>query len=98
MMFIEQEIVSQTVIGVEKLYHQRIGTETIQVEKTNPEFEGDYTLVVFPLLRYSKKSPQITAEELGAYLISNFDAIESYSVVKGFLNLTIRNKFWIDFF
>lgn len=97
-MFIEQEIVSQTVIGVEKLYHQRIGTETIQVEKTNPEFEGDYTLVVFPLLRYSKKSPQITAEELGAYLISNFDAIESYSVVKGFLNLTIRNKFWIDFF
>lgn len=97
-MFIEQEIVRQTVIGVEKLYHQRIGTETIQVEKTNPEFEGDYTLVVFPLLRYSKKSPQITAEELGAYLISNFDAIESYSVVKGFLNLTIKNKFWIDFF
>ena len=89
-MVIEQEIVRQTATGVEKLYHQRIGAEMIQVEKTNPEFDGDFTLVVFSLLRYSKKSPQITAEELGVYLISNFDAIESYSVVKGFLNLTIK--------
>jgi arginyl-tRNA synthetase len=97
-MIIEQEIAMQTVKGVDKLYHQHIEIEAIQVEKTNPEFEGDLTLVVFPLLRYSKKPPQVTAEELGDFLKSSIETIESYTVVKGFLNLTIRDQYWIDFF
>lgn len=66
----------------------------IQVQKTKREFTGDLTLVVFPLLRYSGKSPEQTGEILGAYLEQNSELIDSYNVIKGFLNLVIAQKFW----
>ncbi len=97
-MLIEQEIVSQTVIGFGHLYNQKIEPGMVQIEKTNPEFEGDFTLVFFPLLKYSRKPPQLTGEEIGAYLASNIGDIASFKVVKGFLNLTVRNEYWIRFF
>lgn len=66
----------------------------IQIQKTRKEFEGDYTLVVFPLLKASRKSPEATAEEIGARLVASVDEIDSYNVIKGFLNLSLTSGFW----
>jgi arginyl-tRNA synthetase len=71
----------------------------IRFERTNMQYrsEADFTLPVFPLLKYSKKSPEQTAEILGESLLANSKIIEKYSVIKGFLNLKISDRFWIDF-
>ena len=67
---------------------------SIQFQSTRKEFEGDITLVVFPFTRFSKLSPEITAQKIGE-LLSKLDIIDSFSVIKGFLNLVISNKFWL---
>lgn len=66
----------------------------IQIQKTKKEFPGDLTLVVFPLVRFSKKSPEETAEMIGDFLKSKHAEITEYNVVKGFLNLCFSNSFW----
>lgn len=68
----------------------------LQFQATRRDFKGDLTLVVFPLTRYSKKSPQETAELIGASLKEAADLVVGYNVVKGFLNLEIADRFWID--
>ncbi len=68
--------------------------DNIQIQKTRKEFEGDYTVVVFPLLRASKKSPEATATELGEKIVATTPEIKSYNVIKGFLNLAIDPSFW----
>ena len=68
---------------------------SIQIEKTKPVFEGDYTLVVFPLVRFSKKSPEETAKLVGEQLIKNKKLIQEYNVIKGFLNLVINPQIWL---
>ena len=70
---------------------------SIQFQSTRKEFEGDITLVVFPFTRFSKLSPEITAKKIGE-LLSKLDLINSFSVIKGFLNLVISNKFWLSEF
>jgi len=70
--------------------------EHIQVQKTRREFEGDFTVVVFPLLRYSKQNPEQTGEFLGAYLERSSDLIEAFNVIKGFLNLVVSQQYWKD--
>jgi arginyl-tRNA synthetase len=92
------KIEKQALHAVETLYGETIDSKIIQVEKTNPGFDGDYTLVVFPLLRFSKKAPEVTAAEIGDFLVDHLPDISSYNVVKGFLNLSISDKFWMDFF
>ena len=71
---------------------------SIQLQKTRAEFEGDFTVVVFPLLKITKQNPEKTAEEIGSYLIQKISFISKYNVVKGFLNLSISASFWIDKF
>ncbi|MBL7104385.1 MAG: arginine--tRNA ligase [Bacteroidales bacterium] len=95
---IEKKIAEKASEAVEKLYDVKLAVESFQIEKTNIEFEGDYTLVVFPLLQYSKKSLAETAVEIGNFLQEHLKEIESFEVVKGFLNLTFNDKFWIVFF
>ena len=68
----------------------------IQIQKTRKEFEGDYTLVVFPLLKLSRKKPEDTATEIGEALVKNVPEIKGYNVIKGFLNLSLSNQFWGD--
>ena len=68
----------------------------IQIQKTRKEFEGDYTLVVFPLLKLSRKKPEETATEIGEALVKNVPEIKGYNVIKGFLNLSLSNQFWGD--
>jgi len=91
-------ISEQTAIAINKIYGQKIDPSIIKIEKTNREYTGDYTLVVFPLLKFSKKSPQETAEELGKFLTENLEEIKSFEVMKGFLNLSVDDKYWIEFF
>ena len=80
----------QAVVG--RLYPQAAGVP-LQIQRTRREFEGDYTLVVFPLLKASRKSPEATATEIGDALVADSE-IASYNVVKGFLNLSLRRDFW----
>ena len=92
---INELVAKATVSGIAQLYGQTVDVATIQVQDTKKEFEGDVTVVVFPLLRVSKKNPVETAEELGEYLVANFDEVVSYNVVKGFLNLLISDQYWL---
>lgn len=79
-------------------YQTTIEPKEILVNETNPEFEGDYTVVLFPFLKKLKKSPEILGKELGEIVSSKYaDLFSAYHVIKGFLNLTIRDHFWIDF-
>ena len=89
---IEQELIR----AVSELYGATIESKNIQLQETKKEIAGDKTVVIFPLVRFSKKSPEETAKEIGKYLVDNIEAIESYSVIKGFLNLTISVKYWLS--
>ena len=84
------EAVSRSVVA---LYGALEG-EQLQIQKTRKEFEGDYTLVVFPLLKRSRKSPEATATEIGEYMTANIPEIKAFNVIKGFLNLTLDSSFW----
>jgi len=96
-MKIENFISDVAARAVEALYGKSEG-EQLQIQKTRKEFEGDYTLVVFPLLRRSRKSPEATAAEIGEYLVANTPEIKAFNVIKGFLNLTLGASFWAERF
>ena len=74
------------------------GGAQLQIQKTRKEFEGDYTVVVFPLLKASRKSPEATAQELGAALTEKMPEVVSFNVVKGFLNFSLGEDFWRERF
>ena len=75
-----------------------VDKQQLQFQKTRKEFDGDLTLVVFPLLKISRKSPEVTANEIGNHLSDHSKLVSSFNVVKGFLNLTIVPTYWIDSF
>ncbi|MBR3853965.1 MAG: arginine--tRNA ligase, partial [Tidjanibacter sp.] len=94
--------IEQTLLGavngcVEALYGPLEGLE-LQLQKTRKEFEGDYTLVVFPLLKRSRKSPDATATEIGEALAAGCPYVKGYNVIKGFLNIELRADFWLSQF
>ena len=95
-MTIEVQIVSSVIDGIKALYGQDAAAAQVQLQKTKKEFEGHLTLVVFPFLKMSRKSPEQTATEIGDYLKANCPAVAAYNVIKGFLNLTISSDCWID--
>ncbi len=97
MIRIEEKIIQETIVAISKLYQAEADAKKIQIQKTIKEYDGDYTLVVFPLLAYSRKNPQLTAEDLGNYLLNSMIEIAEFQVVKGFLNLKLSQAFWIDF-
>jgi len=78
------------------VYQAKIETAMVQVEETDPGFEGDLTIVLFNLLKFSRKKPEQTAGEVAAYLTQNLDFIERFNIVKGFLNLVIKDSFWLN--
>ena len=93
-MNIESTIASSVLAAVKALYGQDVPEKMVQLQKTKREFEGNLTLVVFPFLKTSKKKPEDTAQEIGDYLVANCDAVASFNVVKGFLNLVVAQKAW----
>ena len=94
-MNIEKQITASALEAVKNLYGADVPEKMIQIQKTRPDFEGNLTLVVFPLLRTSKKKPEDTAKEIGEYLKVNCQAVADYNVVKGFLNLVIASTAWV---
>lgn len=94
----ENKLIKKVVEGLKHLYDAEVDVKQIQVQKTRKEFDGDLTVVVFPFLRASKKGPEQTAEDLGAYIRDNVLEVEGFNVVKGFLNFSISAKYWLDVF
>lgn len=80
------------------LYRQEPPVQQISFQKTRPEFEGDMTIVVFPFTKLTAKKPEELAQELGAEMMQQSKLIARFNVVKGFLNLLIADRYWIDFF
>jgi arginyl-tRNA synthetase len=83
--------------SVMSLYGQSADPRLVQLQKTRREFEGDITLVVFPLLKLSRKSPDETAHDIGNYLLNNIPDVVRFNVVKGFLNLVISDSYYLHF-
>lgn len=96
MIGIEKQIEEALISIIPELYGISVEAKQIQLQKTKRDFEGDITLVVFPLLRISKKTPEATAEELGSVLKEKIIDVVSFNVVKGFLNLSISQSYWIN--
>ena len=95
-MTIEQQITTSAQAAVKELYGQEVPENLVQLQKTRSGFEGNLTLVVFPFLKISHKKPEDTAQDLGAYIKQNCEAIADFNVVKGFLNLVIDKKAWLS--
>ena len=96
-MEIEKLILDAVRRSVEALYGELSG-EQLQLQKTRKEFEGDYTFVVFPLLKKSRKNPEMTATEIGEHVVAHTPEISAFNVIKGFLNLSLDASFWADRF
>ena len=94
-MKIEAQITAAALAAVKELYGVEVPEKMIQLQKTRSDFEGNLTLVTFPLLKTSHKKPEDTAQEIGEYLKKNCKAIADFNVVKGFLNLVIAQAAWV---
>ena len=96
-MNISTQIAQAVATGIKTLYGQEVTIDSVQLQETRPEFEGNMTLVVFPYLKMSRKRPEDTAQEIGEYLLNEVPhVIAKFNVVKGFLNLTISPAQWIQ--
>ncbi len=94
-MKIEELMVSMVVQAIKALYNQDVDPASVQLQKTKKEFQGHLTVVVFPFLKISRKSPEMTASEIGVWLQKNMPAVSSYNVIKGFLNIVISIPEWL---
>ena len=94
-MSIESLLTSKVIEAVKQCYGADVEAGNIQLQATRKEFAGDLTVVVFPFTRFSKKSPEETAKQLGDYLREHIDEIKDYNVVKGFLNIEISSAYWL---
>jgi arginyl-tRNA synthetase len=84
--------------AVKIIYNSIVTDDLLQIQDTRKDFKGDFTLVVFPLLRFSKNTPERTGETIGNYLVEKFPAVSGYNIIKGFLNLEISDSWWIEYF
>ena len=87
-------LAGKAVEAVSALYGQQVDSALLQVSPTRKEFEGDYTLVVFPLLKISRQAPEATANAIGEWLSANVPEVASFNVVKGFLNICLSPLYW----
>ena len=94
MMSIDNILAQATAVAVKELYGVDFPAEKIVPQTTKKEFEGNETIVVFPFLKASRKAPDVTAQEIGEYMLAHCDAVEKFNVIKGFLNITIKPSFW----
>jgi len=95
-MKLEQKILHHLSEAVQTIYESKIDTDQFNLQETRKEFEGQITVVTFPITRFSKKSPEQTGEDLGNYLKTNVDEIVAFNVIKGFLNLVISDEYWFQ--
>ncbi|MGB4053144.1 MAG: arginine--tRNA ligase, partial [Dysgonamonadaceae bacterium] len=95
-MNIEDKLQEQIIKAIKEVYKADVNPSEITLQKTKKEFKGHYTLITFPLLKISKKSPEQTAHEIGTYLSEKLPFISEFNVIKGFLNLSISSSMWIE--
>lgn len=93
---IQSTLVEVTVQAVKELYNAEIPAQQIALQETRKEFEGQITIVTFPVTRFSKKSPEQTGAEIGAYLQEHIADIAAFNVIKGFLNVSLSETYWIQ--
>src|SRR5690606_6790099 len=86
-------IIKGTLDAVKALYNIDLTASDVSLQETRKEFEGDITLVTFPLTRVSKKSPELTGTAIGEYLTEHLDEVSKFNVIKGFLNLSLTDIF-----
>jgi arginyl-tRNA synthetase len=97
-MSVVQSIRSAAAAAIKALYEQTIPAKDIAINTTKPEFEGEYTILVFPFTKFSRLKPEETADQLGKYLAEhNPDLVAGYNVIKGFLNLQICEQYWAQY-
>ena len=97
-MSIRSKLRAQTVTAVESLYGGKVTNENnILLNLTSKEFEGDYTIVVFPISKTLGKSPEETGDEIGSYLLEHNEEVGSFNVIKGFLNIKLTDECWMEF-
>ena len=97
-MILARQVKIFVVNALHQLYGQRFNEADLTVNVTKPEFDGDYTLVMFGFIKQIKKSPEAAGKEIGDFLLNNHpDFFSSFNVIKGFLNLTIADFFFIQF-
>ena len=96
-MDIIQQLSKGVVEGIAHLYGETTTTESVNLAVTRKEFEGDYTIVVFPYTRFAKKKPMYIGGELGQYMKENIPQVTDYNVIKGFLNLSVADAYWTNF-
>jgi arginyl-tRNA synthetase len=94
---LEVKIITALQLAISHLYNKEADLNILQLQKTKKEFKGDFTLVVFPLLKLSGKNPELTANELGGFLRENLTEVAAFNVIKGFLNLEISGDYWLSF-
>lgn len=95
-MKVQTKLQCAVVKAIDTLYGQTVSSEQAVLQKTKKEFEGHLTLVVFPFLKISKKSPEQTAHEIGEWLTTNTQEVASFNVIKGFLNLSVATACWLE--
>ena len=94
----ESELKKNISLSLQTLFGLTVNPVSILLQETKKEFEGDVTLVVFPFTKASGKSPESTAEAIGNFLMTTNFPLSKFNVVKGFLNLSLKNNFWTNFF
>ncbi|MBR5929644.1 MAG: arginine--tRNA ligase [Prevotella sp.] len=95
-MNIENKMVTSVIEAVKALYDQDVPEKMVQIQKTKAGFEGNFTLVVFPFLKISKKKPEDTAQEIGEWMKEHVEIVADFNVVKGFLNFVISQAAWLE--
>ncbi len=96
-MNIEQELLNRVVRLVKSHFDITCDQQKLQVQSTRKEFDGDFTLNVFPLVKEMRKAPEQVGEGIGELLVNDWDAVESFNVIKGFLNVSLKSGFWNKF-
>jgi len=95
---IERLLETTIIKAIQEIYGQTIEPAQAAIQKTRKDFEGDFTLAVFPFVRFSRRSPEETANEIGIYLQEHLNEVAGFNVIKGFLNLVISAQYWLDYF
>ena len=95
---IQEQLIYHTTQAVKELYDSDLPVNQITLQETRKEFDGQITIVVFPITRFSKKSPEATGAEIGAYLQRQIESIAAFNTIKGFLNISLSDAYWTSLF
>jgi arginyl-tRNA synthetase len=91
-------IIQATIQAVQQLYNTSISAQEVNLQQTRKEFDGQVTIVTFPYTKFSRKSPEQTGQEIGAYLQENVAEVSAFNIIKGFLNISIADSYWLSLY